>query len=426
MSLWSDITSAIGSVFGGGNNSQPSSSPNDPRRKQNTAPTVSPVINQGIHLPTPMQASGPMNLGPRPVAPPKPVTPIFNMQPVDNSNLTAQHASLFHNLTHNVVTDAVGSVAKLPVQLSEDYSNTFANLGNKLGGGKDQTIQQNMGGNAGLTPVLKWSGATGTNKQLAGDAAQAGLMAVAPAADKFIANPITDKLLASGASRVGTRFIANTAAGAPVLSAFNAASAVGNGADANQTLTAALQGAATAPAFAAGGEFVRPVIKAIRGRTATPSDITTPVAPEVSEGVTVTGEPTTPPETPPETGTKAPTEPAPTNAPTSEPTNPISTTPNAPESGIKPVTPPPTVTPRVPTQEQFPLGETKPTPVTPPQAVAPPADVAAEQAAIQQAVDKTATTPPTSVAPPETAAPNVAPSQTASEAVAASPEQQVV
>src|SRR5665213_195600 len=83
MSLWGDITSAIGSVFGGGNNTQASNNQNDPlKQKQNNQP----VVNQKVNLPVPLQASGPLNLGARPV------TPVFNNQPIDSNQagLTAQ------------------------------------------------------------------------------------------------------------------------------------------------------------------------------------------------------------------------------------------------------------------------------------------------------------------------------------------------
>lgn len=91
------------------------------------------------------------------------------------NNTKQTHASVMHDLTHNVLTDAGGGAVKFIPQLAENYSNTFANLGRKAAGAPDATIQQNMGGNVVTNDVLKASGATGQNRQLASDILQTGI-----------------------------------------------------------------------------------------------------------------------------------------------------------------------------------------------------------------------------------------------------------
>ena len=87
------------------------------------------------------------------------------------------------NLVMDFLNDVKGfaeGTVRLPIQAAENFSNTFANLGNKAAGRPDQTIQQNMGGNGVLNSALNFSQATGTNRQLGGDIAQVGLMAATP------------------------------------------------------------------------------------------------------------------------------------------------------------------------------------------------------------------------------------------------------
>ncbi len=134
-------------------------------------------------------------------------------------------------------------------------------------------------------------------------------------------------------------------------------------------------------------------------------------------GVAEEAAPATVESAPTETGIKGPEEVKPTNAPSGGTPEPV-TTPNAPESGVKPVEPP---TPNV-----APVPTTVPATVARPQAVGTPPDVAAEQNAAQQAVDKTAETPPSSEPAPVAATPAITPNEVASEATAASPQQQVV
>src|ERR1700749_1114427 len=112
MGLFSDITAALGSIFG--NSSAPAPDPNDPlKKKQNTpTPTLTPLVSQKINLPVPLKASAPLNLGPRPIIPTvaPPVTNNLIAQPIPPPQ--PQGAGLFHDLTHNPVTNAIGTGAK--------------------------------------------------------------------------------------------------------------------------------------------------------------------------------------------------------------------------------------------------------------------------------------------------------------------------
>lgn len=131
-------------------------------------------------------------------------------------------------------------IVQLPIQASENYSNTFANLGNRLGGGKNQTIEQNMGGTPVLDKTLKFSGATGKNVQVASDAGQVALSFLAPVASKVIA-PVAERLLAPTVAKLATGTLSGAATGAPV----SAAAEAGNpGADIHSIIKAAELGAA--------------------------------------------------------------------------------------------------------------------------------------------------------------------------------------
>lgn len=88
--------------------------------------------------------------------------------------------SLVLDFIHGAENAAVGT-ARLPVQFAENYSNEFANIGNRAAGRQDQTIQQNEGGNPVSNAALGFSQATGTNRQFASDIAQVGVYAGAGA-----------------------------------------------------------------------------------------------------------------------------------------------------------------------------------------------------------------------------------------------------
>ena len=115
--------------------------------------------------------------------------------------------------------NATKGVAQLPIQTSENFSNTFANLGNRLAGRPNQTIQQNMGGNSFLNKTLQFSGATGKNVQLGTDIGQVGLSVAAPA--------IGDA--AAGALGATSAITKGALGGASVGGAFNTLNAVGQG-----------------------------------------------------------------------------------------------------------------------------------------------------------------------------------------------------
>lgn len=154
----------------------------------------------------------------------------------------------------------VKPVVQLPVQFSENYANTFANIGNKLGGGQNQTIQQNMGADALNKKILEFSGATGKNVQLAGDAAQIALAAAAPGASKIIEGGIA-RALPGVAKTVLPRVVSNAAIGG----GFNASAAAGNGAKPGEVAKAFGQGAALGGAFPVAGAALKPVVRLVRG-----------------------------------------------------------------------------------------------------------------------------------------------------------------
>lgn len=127
--------------------------------------------------------------------------------------------STLQKLTHNPVTNLVGGILKTPVQFSENFSNTFANLGNRLAGAPDRTIQQNMGGNPVLDDTLNLSGATGKNAQLAGDAATIALSAAAPG----ISNAVETGATAALAPDLAQNVALGLKLGLPIDSSINLA-----------------------------------------------------------------------------------------------------------------------------------------------------------------------------------------------------------
>lgn len=89
---------------------------------------------------------------------------------------TGKVAGFFGNIAKGTAETAI----KVPIQFAEDYANTFGNLGRKAAGAKGVSIQQGQGTDPLDKLAIRFSGATGTNEQLAGDAAQIGSTFIAP------------------------------------------------------------------------------------------------------------------------------------------------------------------------------------------------------------------------------------------------------
>lgn len=325
MSIFSAIGHAVSSgfhdVFGGGNSddaqkkkkqqqqaaqAQAASQRNNSPARNNDNPNPSPAVPLSMFSSTtPLQKINPKPTAkPAPAAPkaaPKSVVPIVppppgvgvagqpllnltklnpTMTPVAPAPATGppkKHASIIHDLTHNVVTNVGGDLVKLPVQFSEDYSNTFANLGNKLAGGKDATIQQNMGGDPVSNSLLKLSGATGKNKQLAGDAAQIVTTAIAPGVESVVGDAAS-KLVPEAATPLLTKLIPKVATGSTLGAAFGAEGTAGEGGNLKQVLKSAGEGALIGGALPVAGTGLRKLIKG-------PVDGGPPVDNEVTPGV---------------------------------------------------------------------------------------------------------------------------------------------
>lgn len=156
---------------------------------------------------------------------------------------SAPAPSVLQQATHNGLTNLAGNIVKPLIQFPEDFSNTFANIGTKLGGGTDQTIQENMGGNPITGDILKASGATGKNAQLAGDTAQIALAAASPGIDSAVEGGVKSALPET-VSDIAAKYAPRIASGAVQGAAFNTASAAGNGGTLPQDLEAAGTGAA--------------------------------------------------------------------------------------------------------------------------------------------------------------------------------------
>lgn len=206
--------------------------------------------------------------------PPAPVQPLGPGYGGANPN-AGGGSSIIHDITHNPVTNLIGGGLKFIPKLSSDYSNEFANLGNKLAGKPDQTIQQNEGTSPVTSGILKMDQATGTNRQLAGDVAQGGVAAatggigdlvepLATGAAGMIAPEAARtavSLAQAGLHDVATsvidniiKYVGGALTGGAVNSLFNAAQAAGvKGAGFKQIESAAKQGLITGPILASGG-----------------------------------------------------------------------------------------------------------------------------------------------------------------------------
>lgn len=200
---------------------------------------------------------------------PKPVTTPPPQQKTVSSPAKTPSPSVVHQITHNPITNIVGGAVKFIPQFSEDYSNTFANLGRKLAGAKPQTIQQNMGTDPINKAILKASGATGKNSQLASDVAQTAIAAGTPAVGKVVEGAlgsVASKLAGKVAPKIlstGVKYGKNTIEGAITNAALNASQTAGNGGTKKDVEKAALQGLGTGAAVGAGGTAVGSLAKAI-------------------------------------------------------------------------------------------------------------------------------------------------------------------
>ena len=459
MGLWSDITSAIGSVFGaGGGNSNPSSDDQDNlKKKQNN----SPQLNLGpskVNLPSVLKAP-----------PSGPKAPIFTPQDNNNSNLSAQQPTppnngsgggFWHDLTHNPVTNFVGhDVVSPTINAGKDVGEVAAAAVPEVGLGALRVGTGLVQGVTQVPHILTAATATGT-KALAGtglpgtgvvnDIAQGANTGVKTATN-FVNKPINwvNRGLDTAAqdySNVGplagmgeqdykdTQIPLNIIAGLATLGGSTAAEGAGAAGDAGQSggLISKISDFLNASRGGSDSDIVskiaqpvvnvtRPVVSVLNAPVKGVRDLIR--GGEASEGAAgVAGEETTPTEnTPPESGTTPPEEPV--NAPAGEQGTPT-TAPGAPESGTKPVTPP-TGTPTAAQLSEMEKSAAAPS-ATPPTSVATPADVQAAENTAQGGVDKASENPPTPAPAPTAAAANASPEQAAAEQVAASPEQQVV
>lgn len=119
-----------------------------------------------------------------------------------NANPTSLGSNVA-GLGGDIGSTALGAVQFIP-QFAENYANTFHNIGNRLAGVPDQTIQQNMGGDPLLDKTLQLSGATGTNRQLASDVAQVGLATAAPEISKAL-EPVAAGVVGTVAPETATK-----------------------------------------------------------------------------------------------------------------------------------------------------------------------------------------------------------------------------
>lgn len=221
-------------------------------------------------------------------------TPAPTPPPVNNQPQT--HASILHDITHNPVTNAVGTGVKFVPQLAADYANTFANLGNRAAGKPDQTIQQNLNDPFSRN-FVKMSGATGTNRQLGADIGQ-GALTIGSAGLRDFLEPAVNATAAFlapeaaasvvGAARLGLppasnglntaiRYGTNALEGGVINAGFNAAQTAGQtGASPLDVAKSIPSGFETGLAFGTGGtaasDFTKAIAPAISRVAKTASD----------------------------------------------------------------------------------------------------------------------------------------------------------
>jgi hypothetical protein len=442
MGLFSDIVSAVGNAagdvgnfFDGGNN---------PQKKQQNNNNSGMVVQ-----PRSLAPGGPISL--QSPQPQKPQAPVFNMPLQNNANLTAapvqqpdpnsqppaQHASLFHDLTHNPITNIAGSVAVKPFLgaaggVAADVGTPIANAITGQHMTPEQAVQNTpmlravnnfAEGPQRPVPFAPQPDITSPRQLIPNalmTAANIGSFGLEGLAEKGAAGIVAK----TGLSDAVKPYIAGALTGGAVNPVYSGAQTAQQGGNPAQIATSALKsipvGVAAGGSLPIVGKVLGPVISKVLGREAGPADATASLAADDAAGIgnnDVT--PAEPP--PPETGTKPISE-APTNAPPEE-NAPPPAAPNAPESGVKPVEQP--AAPTIPTvkpieQPIAPITE------TPPTAVTVPPEVTAAQDAAQQTVNKTAENIPKPVAAPETSAPAISPAQAAAVKAAESPTQAAV
>lgn len=169
---------------------------------------------------------------------------------------TPQHASLLHDLTHNDVTDFLGSAVKPIVRTGIAVNQGVANAERAVAGEPSENAQQftkqSYGGIPGFNNAI---GYTGTKRQILGDIAQTGLTALTPGLSKA-AEDIVAQSLPSLPKLIVKPFV-GAATGAPVGAAYNTAALVSSGAPltAHNLWQATKQGAEFGAGFGAGGEL---------------------------------------------------------------------------------------------------------------------------------------------------------------------------
>lgn len=265
MSFLSGIGSLLGDIFGGNDDDEKKkkqksqskvSAPKKAAPAQNTQnvdtplkPVISPT--EATFHDTPLQKvkpkTAPKNIVGNPVVDASTLTKVAAVPKPAVAPEKPQSA--IHVLTHNPITDTVGSVVKVPLRFAENYSNTFANLGAKLAGAPNRTIKENMGTDPVNRALLKVSGATGKNVQLAGDAAQIATAAVAPATNA-VAAKVGEKVISKTAPEVLRKVVPKMVGEAVTGAAFNASATAGEGGSAKETAESAALGAAGGAAFA--------------------------------------------------------------------------------------------------------------------------------------------------------------------------------
>lgn len=182
--------------------------------------TPSPSSNLSIYNPTPAQPNSLMK-APQPDQPPTPPQP------------TPQHASIWHDLTHNDVTNVAGDIGKAVaspfVYLGKaDIVNPTRELAAEFSGNQQAAANANRAANENLG-----LGADGTNfkgglEKWAGNSAGALLTVAAPGIDNAVADG-TSKLIPEAAPAIVKSQLPKFVAGGTVGGGFADANDVANG-----------------------------------------------------------------------------------------------------------------------------------------------------------------------------------------------------
>lgn len=297
MSLFGSIGNFLGNIFGGGNDQkkkkqqsvqiqQPQkqvsfTNANQQQQSQVDDQTSQSPVNQDNHLHLVLNGGNQKpQLNAANLTKARQVTQqASELVPVTDNTVpnTPDNRSVLQKVTHNPVTDTVGNAVKLPLQFSENYSNTFANLGRRAAGTQNVPIEQNMGTDPFNRSLLKASGATGKNAQLASDVAQIGTTIIAPGADTVAANAasrILPTVTNVALRKVAPRVVSNAAVGG----LFNAEAAAGEGGTTQDVAKAAGEGALFGGALG-GAAGAIPLLRKARSGPAT--DIASATADDV-------------------------------------------------------------------------------------------------------------------------------------------------